>query len=115
MRLLTIVVKDLDQVDAVREELQKLGVQEITTLDSRAGADAGRSGDAVTVGLKKLFTGLSDEGTVIMGLVEGTAVQAQLVEHLRGLGIDLSMPEDGYAFAMPIEWSTVGCSGPPAD
>jgi len=115
MRLLTIVVKDPDQVDLVREELQSLGVREVTTLDSRPGADQTHPDGAITVGLKKLFTGLNDEGTVIMGLVQGTGVQARLVEHLRGLGVDLSEPEDGYAFAMPIEWSSVGCAGLPTD
>ncbi len=111
MRLLTIVVKNPDQVDIVREELSRLGVQEMTTFEPRAGVDAGASGSAITVGLRRLLSGLSDDGTVIMGLVKGEIVQDSLVNHLRGLGVDLSTPDEGYAFAMPIEWSTVGCAG----
>jgi hypothetical protein len=114
MRLLTIVVKDPNQVDIVREELRKLGVQEMTTFEPRSIADAGASGSAITVGLRKLLSGLSDDGTVIMGLVKGETVQGSLVNHLRSLGVDLSVPDNGYAFAMPIEWSTVGCAEPSA-
>ena len=66
MRLLAVVVKNPDQVDLVREELTRLGVQEVTTLESKPGPEDAPPGTAVTVGLKRLLTGLGGQSTSLL-------------------------------------------------
>jgi hypothetical protein len=110
MRLLTVVVKNPDDVEIVRAALAELDIRELTSIESRNTEEPDSGGGPITARLQRMLLGLGDDGTVMMGLVEGESVQRRILEHLRRSGVDLSVPGKGFAFTTPIEWASLPCA-----
>jgi hypothetical protein len=103
MRLLVVVINDEDRKQDVLEAMLDLDIRGITIMDTENVVHLLAEEAPIFVGLRQMFSGTKEYNKTVFGVSDRDDVLACLDQSLKEVGLDLSEPNKGYAFTVPVE------------
>ena len=103
MKLLMLVVNDVDRLEDFFSALVELDVEGLQAVDASSATSLLAVEAPIFAGLRQLLTRPRGESKILLGLTEDGDVLLRLADTLRGIGLDLDEPGVGFALLLPIE------------
>ncbi|MBN1902603.1 hypothetical protein JW926_14860 [Candidatus Sumerlaeota bacterium] len=103
MKLLVIVMNDRDLVADVISALVELDVRGVIALESESVMLFLAQEVPIFAGLRELITSPKSYNKTMLGVTDNENILDDLYDMLKQIGIDLKIPNMGYAFTIPID------------